>query len=180
MKLLITIAMALLVQSLLIYDFNHNSQPNDWIVIDDVVMGGRSIGQFKINHEGRGVFSGKVSLENNGGFSSLRYRFEQIKTHENSQIVIRLKGDGKPYQFRVKNNRNTYYSYTTTFKTTGDWENITINLKDMYPTFRGRTLNMPHFNENSIEEMVFLIGNKKNESFELVLDRIDITHSMTP
>jgi NADH dehydrogenase [ubiquinone] 1 alpha subcomplex assembly factor 1 len=180
MKLLITIAMALLVQSLLIYDFNHNSQPNDWIVIDDVVMGGRSIGQFKINHEGHGVFSGKVSLENNGGFSSLRYRFEQIKTHENSQIVIRLKGDGKPYQFRVKNNRNTYYSYTTTFKTTGDWENITINLKDMYPSFRGRTLNMPHFNENSIEEMVFLIGNKKNESFELVLDRIDITHSMTP
>jgi NADH dehydrogenase [ubiquinone] 1 alpha subcomplex assembly factor 1 len=50
----------------------------------------------------------------------------------------------------------------------------------MYPSFRGRTLNMPHFNENSIEEVVFLIGNKKNESFELVLDRIEITHSMTP
>jgi len=119
-------------------------------------------------------------LENNGGFSSLRYRFEKMRAHENSKIVIRLKGYGKQYQFRVKSNRNTYYSYTTTFKTSGDWENIIIELKDMYPSFRGRTLNMPHFNENSIEELVFLIGNKKNESFELFLDRIDIIHSVTP
>jgi hypothetical protein len=180
MKLFTTIAMAILVQSQLIFDFNYTAPVNDWTVVDDVVMGGRSTGQFKIDSEGHGVYSGNVSLENNGGFSSLRYRFEKISTHENSKIVIRLKGDGKQYQFRVKSNRNTYYSYTTTFKTSGDWENIIIDLKDMYPSFRGRTLNMPHFNENSIEELVFLIGNKKNESFELVLDRIDIIHSVTP
>ena len=172
--------MAILVQSQLIFDFNHIAPVNDWTVVDDVVMGGRSTGQFKIDSEGHGVFSGNVSLENNGGFSSLRYRFEKISTHENSKIVIRLKGDGKQYQFRVKSNRNTYYSYTTTFKTSGDWENINIDLKDMYPTFRGQILNMPRFNENSIEELVFLIGNKKNESFELVLDKIDIIHSVTP
>jgi len=180
MKLFTTIAMAILVQSQLIFDFNYTSPVNDWTVVDDVVMGGRSTGQFKIDSEGHGVYSGNVSLENNGGFSSLRYQFEKIRTHENSKIVIRLKGDGKQYQFRVKSNRNTYYSYTTTFKTSGDWENIIIDLKDMYPSFRGRTLNMPHFNENSIEELVFLIGNKKNESFELVLDRIDIIHSIIP
>ncbi len=180
MKLFTTIAMAILVQSQLIFDFNYTAPVNDWTVVDDVVMGGRSTGQFKIDSEGHGVYSGNVSLENNGGFSSLRYQFEKIRTHENSKIVIRLKGDGKQYQFRVKSNRNTYYSYTTTFKTSGDWENIIIDLKDMYPSFRGRTLNMPHFNENSIEELVFLIGNKKNESFELVLDRIDIIHSVTP
>ena len=149
-------------------------------MVDDVVMGGRSNGRFSIDSEGHGVFSGNVSLENNGGFSSLRYRFEKINTYENSKIVIRLKGDGKQYQFRIKNNRNTYYSYTTTIKTSGDWENITVDLKDMYPTFRGQILNMAHFNENSIEELVFLIGNKKNESFELVLDRIEIIHSVTP
>ena len=180
MKLFTTIAMAILVQSQLIFDFNYTAPVNDWTVVDDVVMGGRSTGQFKIDSEGHGVYSGNVSLENNGGFSSLRYRFEKMRAHENSKIVIRLKGDGKQYQFRVKSNRNTYYSYTTTFKTSGDWENIIIELKDMYPSFRGRTLNMPHFNENSIEELVFLIGNKKNESFELVLDRIDIIHSVTP
>jgi len=174
MKLLITTAMVLLVKSQLFFDFNHNTNISDWKIIDDVVMGGKSNGQFKIDSDGNGVFSGDVSLENNGGFSSVRYQFEKINTTKDSKVIIRLKGDGKEYQFRIKNNRNTYYSYVTNFKTTGDWENIIINLKDLYPSFRGQTINIPNFTGDSFEEIVFLIGNKKNESFALFLDRIDI------
>lgn len=164
----------MLIKSQLIFDFNHNSNITGWKVIDDVVMGGRSNGKFKMDSDGNGVFFGDVSLDNNGGFSSVRYQFEKINTTKDSKVLIRLKGDGKEYQFRVKSNRNTYYSYVTIFKTTGDWENVVINLKDLYPSFRGQTLNIPNFAGNSIEEIVFLIGNKKNESFNLVLDRIDM------
>jgi hypothetical protein len=174
MKLFIITAMVLLMKSQLIFDFNHNANITDWKIVDDVVMGGRSNGQFKIDSDGNGIFSGDVSVENNGGFSSLRYQFEKINTTKESKVIIRLKGDGKEYQFRIKNNRNTYYSYITNFKTTGDWENIIINLKDLYPSFRGQTMNIPNFTGNSLEEIVFLIGNKKNETFTLVLDRIDI------
>ncbi|MFM2157398.1 MAG: hypothetical protein RL516_2147 [Bacteroidota bacterium] len=166
--------MVLLVKSQLFFDFNHKTNISDWKIIDDVVMGGKSNGQFKIDSDGNGVFSGDVSLENNGGFSSVRYQFEKINTTKDSKVIIRLKGDGKVYQFRIKNNRNTYYSYVTNFKTTGDWENIIINLKDLYPSFRGQTMNIPNFTGESFEEIVFLIGNKKNESFALFLDRIDI------
>lgn len=164
----------MLIKSQLIFDFNHNSNITGWKVIDDVVMGGRSNGKFKMDSDGNGVFFGDVSLDNNGGFSSVRYQFDKINTTKDSKVLIRLKGDGKEYQFRVKSNRNTYYSYVTIFKTTGDWENIVINLNDLYPSFRGQTLNIPNFTGNSIEEMVFLIGNKKIESFNLVLDRIDM------
>lgn len=174
MKLLLTIAIAMLIKSQLIFDFNHNSNITGWKVTDDVVMGGRSNGKFKMDSDGNGVFFGDVSLDNNGGFSSVRYQFDKINTTKDSKVLIRLKGDGKEYQFRVKSNRNTYYSYVTIFKTTGDWENVVINLKDLYPSFRGQTLNIPNFAGNSIEEIVFLIGNKKNESFNLVLDRIDM------
>jgi len=174
MKLFIITAMVLLMKSQLIFDFNHNANITDWKIVDDVVMGGRSNGQFKIDSDGNGIFSGDVSVENNGGFSSVRYQFEKINTTKESKVIIRLKGDGKEYQFRIKNNRNTYYSYITNFKTSGDWENIIINLKDLYPSFRGQTMNIPNFTGNSLEEIVFLIGNKKNESFTLVLDRIDI------
>ncbi|MFM9824847.1 CIA30 family protein [Flavobacterium sp.] len=174
MKLFITLSMLLLIQSQLIFDFNHNSNITDWNIVDDVVMGGRSNGKFKIDNDGNGVFSGDVSLENNGGFSSVRYQFEKINTTKDSKVIIRLKGDGKEYQFRIKNNRNTYYSYITSFKTSGNWETIVFNLKDLYPSFRGQTMNIPNFTGNSIEEIVFLIGNKKNESFTLVLDKIDI------
>jgi NADH dehydrogenase [ubiquinone] 1 alpha subcomplex assembly factor 1 len=174
MKMFIITAMVLLVKSQLFFDFNHNTNITDWKIIDDVVMGGKSNGKFNIDSDGNGVFSGDVSLENNGGFSSVRYQFEKINTTKDSKVIIRLKGDGKEYQFRIKNKRNTYYSYITNFKTTGEWENITINLKDLYPSFRGQTMNIPNFTGDSFEEIVFLIGNKKNESFALVLDRIDI------
>ena len=174
MKLFTIIAMVLFINSQLIFDFNHNANITDWKIVDDVVMGGRSNGQFKIDSDGNGIFSGDVSVENNGGFSSVRYQFEKINTTKESKVIIRLKGDGKEYQFRIKNNRNTYYSYITNFKTSGDWENIIINLKDLYPSFRGQTMNIPNFTGDALEEIVFLIGNKKNETFTLVLDRIDI------
>jgi len=157
-----------------IYDFSKNSSPKDWRIIDDGVMGGLSQGSFLIDAAGNGVFQGDVSLENNGGFSSVRHQFEKIKVSQNSKVLIRLQGDGKSYQFRVKDKSNTYYSYITTFKTSGKWETIEIQLSDLYPSFRGRKLNAPNFNSDSIEEIVFLIGNKQKESFKLTLDKIEL------
>ena len=158
----------------LLFDFSKNTNLKEWKIIDDVVMGGRSNGTFTIDKDGNGVFSGKISLENNGGFSSVRYQCDPVKVTKDSKVVIRLKGDGKDYQFRIKDKSNSYYSYITTFKTTGDWQTITIKLADLYPSFRGRKLDMPNFSSTSFEEMVFLIGNKKKESFQLVLDKIEL------
>jgi hypothetical protein len=42
----------------------------------------------------------------------------------------------------------------------------------MYPSFRGRRLNQPNFTGDVIEEITFLIGNKKNENFILLLGTI--------
>jgi len=158
----------------LIYDFNKNSSPKDWRTIDDGVMGGLSQGKFSIDADGNGVFEGAVSLENNGGFSSVRYQSDKIKVTKVSKVRIRLKGDGKEYQFRIKDKTSSYYSYITTFKTSGNWETITIQLSDLYPSFRGRTLDLPNFKSDSFQEIVFLIGNKKNESFQLLLDKIEL------
>jgi len=44
----------------------------------------------------------------------------------------------------------------------------------MYPAFRGRKLELPNFSESTIEEIAFLIGNKKNEDFELLIDSITL------
>lgn len=173
MKLSILLFMVSINTSIL-YDFSKNSAPNDWRVVDDVVMGGQSNGRFSINNDGHGVFEGMVSLENNGGFSSVQYQFEKTEVTKNSQIHIRLKGDGKEYQFRIKDKRNNYYSYITTFATSGEWQTVEVKLSDLYPSFRGRKLNLPNFNADSIEEIVFLIANGKNESFKLLLDKIEL------
>lgn len=157
-----------------IFDFNKDTDIRGWNIVNDVVMGGRSSSNFRINEDGFGVFSGKISLANNGGFSSVRYQFKSIPVTKEDKIKIKLKGDGKNYQIRVKNNSGNAYSYISTFSTSGEWQEIEINLKDMYPSFRGRKLDKPNFSHNTIEEVVFLIGNKKNETFELVIDKIEL------
>lgn len=165
---------ATIMNTTLIFDFTKNTNPKEWKIIDDVVMGGRSNGTFTIDKDENGVFSGTISLENNGGFSSVRYQCNPVKVTKDSKVLIRLKGDGKDYQFRIKDKSNSYYSYITTFKTTGDWQTITLKLTDLYPSFRGRKLDMANFSSNSFEEIVFLIGNKKKETFQLVLDKIEL------
>ncbi len=158
----------------IIIDFDQNTSIHAWRIVDDGVMGGRSNGSFKLSSDGHGLFEGQISLENNGGFSSVRYQCGQVNVTPESHVVIRLKGDGKQYQFRVKDKARNYYSYITSFETSGEWQEIEIPLKDMYPSFRGRKLDMSNFAHDSFEEIVFLIGNKKVESFELLIDKIEL------
>ena len=170
--LLLSILFFMNTSNFVIFDFNYNANISQWRVVDDVVMGGRSKGDFKVNNEGNGEFYGHVSTDNNGGFSLLRYRFSSIEIKDFKKIVIKLKGDGKKYQFRVKDHVSNYYSFVSIFKTTGTWQTITIALSDMYPAFRGRNLNMDNFSSETIEELAFLIGNKKKEYFKLEIDKI--------
>lgn len=157
-----------------LFDFTKSTKTSDWQIVDDVVMGGVSSGRFKVDLEGNGVFYGTVSVANNGGFSSFRHQLKATDIKGFTKVNIRLKGDGKSYQFRIKEDVSTYFSYITTFKTTGKWENIELNINDLYPSFRGRNLNLPNFSGAAIEEIVFLIGNKKEESFQLVIDKITL------
>jgi hypothetical protein len=159
-------------QPLIVFDFTKDANLRNWNVVDDGVMGGLSAGRFRINEAGHGLFTGTVSLENNGGFSSLRYFFSPLETDQHSKFVLRLKGDGKNYQFRVKSQANEYYSYICDFKTTGDWQTVEIPFSALYPSFRGRTLNMPNYPGKQLGEIGFLIGNKKAESFQMEIDRI--------
>ena len=131
MTIIRTIIAILIFQNMTIFNFTKDSDISNWKIVDDVVMGGRSDGSFTINEDGHGAFSGKVSLENNGGFSSLRYKFETKETSAYSRFIIRLKGDGKPYQFRVKDKRYNRYSFIFTFETTTDWQTIEIPFKNM-------------------------------------------------
>ncbi len=158
----------------LIFDFNAQSNIFNWVVLDDVVMGGKSYGNFFLNKKGHGEFNGDVSLENNGGFSSVRYRLNKDNLDNYTKFSIKIKGDGKAYQFRVKRSRNDYHSYIYTFQTTTDWQTIEIPFSEMYPAFRGRKLSLKNYQGEQMQEIAFLIGNKKNESFRLEIDKIEI------
>lgn len=171
--LFITLVMALLNPAML-YDFNAKNSKRDWIIVDDVVMGGRSDGHFEVNEEGHGHFYGSVSLENNGGFSSVRRRMDAVSVEDFSKVQLRIKGDGKRFQFRIKAKARDYYSYIQYFETSGEWETIELELDEFYASFRGRKLDMPKFDQAQIEECTFLIANYKAEDFDLLIDQIQL------
>jgi hypothetical protein len=119
-------------------------------------------------------FSGAVSTDNNGGFAMTRLPLNIKLTKDSEKIIIRAKGDNKKYQFRIKSSYNQRYWYVQSFQTTDKMENIELKLKDFYPSFRGYPLDRENFSSLKITEVAILIGNKKNEKFKLVIDKLTI------
>ena len=171
--LLLAIVLIMFQELFVLVDFNSQSKEN-WEIVDDVVMGGISKGNFEINEEGHGFFSGEVSLANNGGFSSVRFDLPTLKVENYSGVILTLKGDGKPYQFRIRNSYLNRFAYTAKFSTNGDWQTIEIPFSSMIATFRGYRLDLPRYIGDKIEEITFLIGNKRDENFELLIDKIEL------
>lgn len=159
---------------LVIFDFTKEADLAKWYVVNDTVMGGESSAKMRVDADGHGLFEGHVSLDNNGGFSSIRYDAGKTKLAGYSKFVIVLKGDGKSFQCRVKTKSNDYYSYIFSFTTTGNWQTIEIPFNNMAPSFRGRSLDMANFPGDNLEEIGFLIGNKKEEDFKLAIDNISV------
>lgn len=172
MKHLIILILLITQTSMTLFNFDSKSDISNWRIVNDVVMGGRSNGNFKINNTGYGLFFGDVSLENNGGFSMVQYSFDTKKVSNYTKVCIKLKGDGKTYQFRIKENDSEYYSYVTSFETSKDWETIEIPFNSMYPAFRGRKLDAANYTGEQMDMIAFLIGNKKAEAFNLEIDSI--------
>lgn len=157
-----------------IYKFSTNTNIKEWLIVNDGVMGGKSKSSLVLSDAGQGQFSGHVSMANNGGFASIQLKTTIKLSEEKKFIVLCVKGDGKRYEFRLKGNISQSESYVHQFNTTGAWENIKLVISKFYPQFRGRKLNMPNFNFESIEQVCFLIANKQEEDFELIIDCIGL------
>ena len=167
---LLTILLLIPQQVTLIFSASAEENMN-WSIVNDGVMGGLSKGNLESTAD-HIVFNGSVSTANYGGFTSAVLRFNPIPVDSKQKVQLKVKGDGRSFQFRVKADSRESYSYITTFKTSGDWQTITLPLSSFYPSFRGRTLQRPNFNHDLLSEVTILIANKKNEDFELMISEI--------
>ena len=153
-------------------DFDSKNLLN-WKIVNDSVMGGQSDATLKLKNNLYGVFNGYLSLQNNGGFSSIRAYYPPDLTDVKS-ITIRIKGDGRQYSFRVRGNTSNWASYTHTFNTVKNkWIEKELMIKDFYPLYRGYYLNdMPLLSEMVIKEIGFMLSDKQTGPFELEIDWI--------
>lgn len=158
-------------------DFS-NTSANSWQIVNDNVMGGISRSSFRMLDEGYAVFSGTLSLENNGGFASVRAQSRQPADWSTFEgLSVRVLGDGKTYCLRlrtVENGRMTWYSHETRFKTKpGEWETYFLPFSDFRAEFRGNPVRgNPRLNSGAIGEIGFMIQDKQEGSFRLALSKL--------
>jgi len=150
---------------------------NQWRIVNDGVMGGLSSSKVTVNEDNKIVFKGNVSLENNGGFASLRSPVKNYNFENFSGIELRIKGDGKRYSISMKETSYfTGYFYTTSFETKKDeWVVIKIPFEDFKLYYYGKETNSDKsIPLNKIKEISLLIGDKQEGNFITEVDYINL------
>ena len=161
----------------LLQEFAGAAGEPEWVAVNDGVMGGLSQGGATIK-DGLLLFSGTLSLENNGGFSSVRTRDTRHDLGTAEAVVLRVKGDGRVYQLRLATDarfRGSRISYGAEFPTrAGEWTEVTLPFAKFAPSHRGTKLAGPALDLSKIEEIGLLIGDKRPGAFALAVDWIKV------
>ncbi len=162
-------------QQKMVVDFSVPGEINRWFIVNDGVMGGLSRSQISRTQGNTAIFQGNVSLENYGGFASVRTLPRTYNLTDYSSLIIRVKGDGKRYQFRVRtDDQFDGIGYRSHFTTKADtWITVRILFSEFVPTFRGRVLtDAPPLAPDQIRQIGFLIADKQEGPFRLEIDWI--------
>ena len=159
----------------ILIDFNNTAEKENWQIINDDVMGGVSQSEILFNDTGTATFQGRISLENNGGFASTRSNSHSYQLNGYIGLHVRIQGDGKDYQLRVRtDNRLDGISYRYRFATRPEtWMNIRAPFSEFVPVFRGRILsNVSPISPEQIQQVGFLISDKQAGKFRIEIDWI--------
>ncbi len=156
-------------------DFRDAGAGPRWVAVNDGVMGGRSRGGPAIE-DGVLVFSGVLSLENNGGFSSVRTVDRAFDLGAGRELVLRVRGDGRRYQLRLATDarwRGLTVSWAGDFDTVaGQWTEVRVPLATLRPTVRGLDLQGPPMDPSRVREIGLMIADKREGPFRLEVESI--------
>ena len=112
-------------------DFTDNESIQDWVVVNDGVMGGRSKG-FMTPGEAGLLFYGKVSLENNGGFTSVRCPYQPMNLSDFDVVELKYRSVGVRQVFQLEVDRRFYVpNYKIPLADSEDWEIVRIPLREV-------------------------------------------------
>jgi NADH dehydrogenase [ubiquinone] 1 alpha subcomplex assembly factor 1 len=162
-------------QEQVLFDFSAAEAGQQWQTVNDGVMGGRSDGRFLIAGNGTIEFFGTLSLENNGGFASVRSRARQLSLQAGDSLVARVRGDGRRYTLNLYvPRRRMAFSYRVEFQTKMDeWTEVRVPLKKFVATSFGRIVRgSGPVNPQQVNSIGFLLGDKKPGPFKLEVDWI--------
>jgi len=156
---------------------NTAGRTNDWIILSDNVMGGMS--EAVMQHGSKAVMiRGYVSLQNRGGFLSIKSGWGQRDLSAFKMVKIVFRSTLQQYAFTLENSRRWYepaYKHTFRAGKVNAWETVYLNLED----FTEERIGNPTGNkvDSDILKNIVRIGiatNEKREGpFELEIESIE-------
>ncbi len=161
--------------SMYMIDFGTSCDTCDWFVVVDGVMGGRSKGTV-VETEDSVVFTGEISLENNGGFASYRSAYGEYDLSKFTEVEIRYKSTGQNFAFTLNNYQRFY---KPSFKhelpvTNGMWREIKLPLRNFKKYRLGNQLSGNPSEEElaSIIRLGLISNDEKASAFIIEIDYI--------
>ncbi|MEM8873539.1 MAG: CIA30 family protein [Planctomycetota bacterium] len=161
-------------------DFTDAQANRQWRMVNDNVMGGRSLGDVEFI-DGVMRFHGSINT-NGGGFSSVRLRIEPGTLAGAEAIVMRVKSDGRqPYRLMVMDDqrwRGRLVSHRGELpidpERIGQWQTVTIDVDDLAPSWRGNSVNADELDPARAFEIGLNLNDTEDGPFELKVDWIDV------
>ena len=159
----------------MLFAFDTPDAAKEWVAVNDGVMGGVSDGRFKLTDAKTLEFFGRLSLENNGGFASVRSKPKGLGLTKDDSIVVRLRGDGREYTLNLYvPTQRIAFSYRATIKTkAGEWIEVSVPIRDFYATsFGNRVSDAGPVDAGKVNSVGFLLSDKRAGPFKLEVEWI--------
>ena len=147
-----------------------------WITVNDPVMGGRSTSAVTFGDGGL-VFSGNISLENNGGFASARGPIDSEigrRAAGATSLRVRAQGDGKTYMLKVETGQP--WSYIQRFSTDPGVRrtyDLPVGGFESVGMFLNPAPGAPPLDPSTINRVGIYILDKQEGPFQLIVRAID-------
>ena len=152
-------------------DFGQSGRDPAWEVVNDVVMGGRSHGGYRLTPHSL-LFSG-VTNTNGGGFSSIRSGPLALDLEPYDGIRVRVRGDGRTYMLRLTTSDTQHHqrrpSHRAELETRADgtWQEIELPFSAFRPRWRGRWLDGPALDPARVDGMGLMVADGLDGPFRL-------------
>ena len=164
-----------------LFDFSGADAVKEWQTINDGVMGGVSEGKVRATEKKTLEFYGTLSLENNGGFASVRSKAKKLGLEKGDTLVVRVRGDGREYSMNLHVPRPLVaFSYRATVQTKKDeWIEIELPLDKFEATSFGRLVkDAGPVDPQEVYGLGFLLGDKKAGPFKVEVEWIKVERAV--
>lgn len=162
-------------ETLPVFDFSSREQADAWRPIHDGIMGGVSRGRSRATDDSV-LFTGDISLDNNGGFASFRVSQRLPDLSEYDGIRLRVKGDGQVYRIGLRLDPEwDRMSWRAPFETIdGEWQTIDLAFEDFFPSWRGRLVaSESRLDTSEIYQFGLMIADKQAGPFRIELSSVE-------